>query len=327
MGSLGSEEKILETDRLYLREFILDDAVHFYKMNADPDVLRYTGDDEFESVEDARNFLNQYDQFKIYKMSRWAVCLKATDEFLGWCGLKFHPLENYVEVGYRFYKKHWGNGYATESVKASIQYGFQSLKLKTIFAHAHIDNSLSHRVIKKCGFTFVTEDKYDGMPAKLFKIETPFIEIKQISAEATYIVRHPILRDGRPIEDCAFKDDDLETTVHLGLFFKSELVGCATYLQNRNALFSEENQYQLRGMAILKDFQGYTFGTLLLKHGEQLLTKKNVDRLWCNARQTATEFYKRHDYEIIGDAFNIPDVGTHYVMTKIQMTNFKQPTA
>ncbi len=325
MGNLDSEVKIIETERLYLREFVYDDAVHLYTMNADPDVLQYAGDEEFVSVEDARNFLKQYKQFKIFKMSRWAVCLKSTDGFLGWCGLKFHPLENYVEVGYRFYKKHWGNGYATESAKASIQYGFETLKLKLIFAHAHVEHSASQRVIEKCGLTFVEQGNYDGMLAKLYKIENPLIEMKRISAEETYAVRHPVLRAGRPFEDCAFKDDELETTVHLGLFFKSELVGVATFLKNNNALFPEEHQYQLRGMAVLKFYQGYKFGTLLLNYGEQLLIRKKVKRIWFNARESAVRFYERHSYEIIGNAFYIPNVGGHYVMSKNVSPNFKKP--
>ncbi|WP_460217984.1 GNAT family N-acetyltransferase [Psychroserpens sp. MEBiC05023] len=164
---------ILETERLYLREFIIDDAIHFYNMNTDPDVLKYTGDVPFESIEKAKSFLKSYNQYKLYNMGRWAVCKKHNDEFIGWCGLKFHPLENLVEVGYRFYKTHWRKGFASESAKASIDYGFNILNLKKIYAHAHIDNFASHRVIEKCGLTLINEAIYDGMPAKLYKIENP----------------------------------------------------------------------------------------------------------------------------------------------------------
>lgn len=162
---------ILETERLYLREFTLDDAIHFYNMNADVDVLKYTGDVVFRSVEDAKVFLENYDQYKLHNMGRWAVCLKHNDEFVGWCGLKYHPSEDLVEVGYRFYKSHWGKGYATESAKACITYGFETLKLKVIYAHAHVDNLASHRVIEKCGLQLIDEAIYDGMPAKLYSIE------------------------------------------------------------------------------------------------------------------------------------------------------------
>ena len=162
---------ITETDRFYLREFILEDAIHFYQMNNDDDVIKYTGDSAFKSFAEAKTFLNNYDQYKKYNMGRWAVSLKKNLEFVGWCGLKFHPDEDIVEVGYRFYKKYWNKGYATECAKASINYGFDKLNLKTIYAHAHIDNVASHKVIEKCGLHFISNGNYDGMSAKLYKLE------------------------------------------------------------------------------------------------------------------------------------------------------------
>ena len=264
-----------KTNRLYLREFNIQDAIHLYKMNNDPDVIKYTGDLAFNSLEDAEKLLLDYD-YKAFNMGRWAVCLKENDTFLGWCGLKYHPNEKLVEVGYRFYKTHWNKGYATESAKASITYGFETLKLREIYAHAHIDNLPSHSVIEKCGLHFINEAIYDGMPAKLYKIESPFYSIKHISAHETYIVRQPVLREGRPIED----------------------------------------QYQLRGMAILKEFQHKGLGKLLVIEGEKILLQKKAERLWFNAREIAISFYKNNNYHIHGNAFNIPQVGIHYIMSK-----------
>lgn len=162
---------ITETERLYLREFTREDAIHFFNMNNNPEVIRYTGDQAFESVEEAEGFLKNYKQYQLYKMGRWAVCDKQTHTFLGWCGLKFHPEEAIVEVGFRFYQENWNKGYATESAKASIAYGFQYLKLKEIYAHVQIENIASQRVLEKCGMQFVKEIVYDGFPAKLYKIE------------------------------------------------------------------------------------------------------------------------------------------------------------
>lgn len=140
--------------------------------------------------------------------------------------------------------------------------------------------------------------------------------IKQISSSQTFPVRHPVLREGRPLEDCVFENDDLETTKHLGLYFQGNVVGVATFLKSRNPHFQEENQYQLRGMAVLKAFQGYGFGDEILNYGEQLLKQENVELLWFNARTIATGFYKKNNYNIIGESFEIAGVGTHYVMYK-----------
>ncbi|MCB0447953.1 MAG: GNAT family N-acetyltransferase [Gelidibacter sp.] len=142
------------------------------------------------------------------------------------------------------------------------------------------------------------------------------IIIKTIASKETYPVRHPVLREGRPIEDCKFEHDDLETTVHLGLYTNKTLVGVATFLLNNNSFFSEKRQYQLRGMAVLKSHQGFGYGDAILKYGEQLLKAKHTSLIWFNAREIAIGFYKKNGYQIIGGSFEITGVGTHYVMYK-----------
>ena len=306
---------IAQTERLILREFIIDDAIYFYKMNNDPEVIQYTGDNAFTSLEDAKEFLSNYNQYELNNMGRWAVCLKDTNEFLGWCGLKYHPKDNIVEVGYRFYKKHWNKGYATESAKASIDYGFKTLKLSKIYAHAHIENLNSHQVIKKCGMEFVKEFDYEGIPANLYKIDNPYLTIKKIKSEETYAVRHPVLREGRPIEDCKFDNDDDPNTFHLGLFIEDELLGIVTYMKSDYEAL-QGNQYQLRGMAVLKDCQKRGFGNLLITKGEDIIKQENGTIIWCNAREIAVNFYKKNGFKIIGKPFVIPKIGLHYVMHK-----------
>jgi len=140
--------------------------------------------------------------------------------------------------------------------------------------------------------------------------------IIEISAKETYSVRQPVLRAGRPLADCAFINDDLESTLHFGLYKGDLLIGVATFLLQNNKLFPERIQYQLRGMAILEPYQGQKLGFLLLRHGEHILQQQKAQRIWCNAREKASQFYKKHDYTSIGEPFEIPDVGTHYVMSK-----------
>ena len=141
-------------------------------------------------------------------------------------------------------------------------------------------------------------------------------QIRQITSRETFSVRHPVLREGRPIEDCIFEDDDLETTYHFGLFLGESLVGVATFLSNKNSTFKENTQYQLRGMAVLQSHQNLGLGDAILKNGEQFLISKNIDMLWFNAREIAVNFYKKNNYQIIGKSFKIKGVGIHYVMYK-----------
>ena len=162
---------ILETSRLFLREFEKTDAVHFLQMNNDPEVIRYTGDPSFTSLMAAQKFIENYNAYKETGMGRYAVIRKSDNAFLGWCGLKYHPKEDVVDIGYRFYQSYWGQGYATESARATITYAFRTLNYPFLVAHAHVDNVASHKVIKKCGMHFVKHITYDGLPAILYQID------------------------------------------------------------------------------------------------------------------------------------------------------------
>ena len=122
-------KSIIETERTYLREFLPVDADGFYRLNLDPEVIKYTGDQPFKSVAAARNFIEKYDQYKKYRYDRWAVCLKDSTEFIGFCGLKYHPDEDITEVGFRFFRSYWNLGFATETTLACIAYGFSKLTM------------------------------------------------------------------------------------------------------------------------------------------------------------------------------------------------------
>jgi RimJ/RimL family protein N-acetyltransferase len=147
---------IIETERLLLREFTENDAQLLYQLNLDPDVIRYTLDPILD-VEHARRILRDIiiPQYRLYNHGRWAAHLKLDGEFIGWCGLKFLEELNEVDLGYRFMKKYWGQGYATEAAHATLDYGFQVLKLKRIVGRALPGNIASMKVLEKCGMKYV----------------------------------------------------------------------------------------------------------------------------------------------------------------------------
>lgn len=163
--------KILETERLYLREITPDDAQSAFDLNIDPDVIKYTGDDAFESVEEARHFLEQYDHFRKYGFGRWGVIDKTTHEFLGWCGLKYTPELDEFDIGFRFFKKHWNKGYASEAAKACLALGFEKFKMQTIVGRVMKENKASRRVLEKIGLKYSEDRSCGGEEGLLYKIE------------------------------------------------------------------------------------------------------------------------------------------------------------
>ena len=159
---------LLETERLYLRQFTMNDAHLLIDLNSDPEVIRYTGDSPVKDLEAAKKILTDiiFPQYQ-NKIGRWAVHLKSNNEFIGWCGLKFIAEDNEINLGYRFYKKHWGKGYASESAKAVMEYGKQ-LGLKNIIAKAAKENTASINVIKKLSMVYLKDDMCAHDPAEVY---------------------------------------------------------------------------------------------------------------------------------------------------------------
>lgn len=140
--------------------------------------------------------------------------------------------------------------------------------------------------------------------------------IKEITSNETYVVRHPVLRAGKPIEDCRFEGDDLRTTIHFGLYENESLVAVISLFESNNSIFDEQNQYQIRGMAVIESHQKKGFGNALIIHSENYVLAKNKNFIWFNARKIAVGFYEKLGYKITGNPFSISDVGIHFVMFK-----------
>lgn len=140
--------------------------------------------------------------------------------------------------------------------------------------------------------------------------------IKEIPALETFSVRQPVLRPGKPIESCHFEGDNLESTKHFGLFDNEKLAGIASLFEHSTPFLEEKFQFQLRGMAVLPEFQKKGLGEALVKHAENDALERGGKIIWFNAREIAVAFYKKLGYEIIGDPFNVADIGKHYVMYK-----------
>ena len=161
---------IIETERLFLRRLTIEDAKNLYQLNLDHDVIKYTGDEPFKSVKDAKIFLENYDHYKKYDFGRWAVINKKNNYFLGWCGLKYTQNLNEYDIGFRFLKKEWNKGYATESAKACIEMGFDKYKINEIIGRAMKKNIGSIKVLEKIGLTQFKEFNFDEQEEVLYKI-------------------------------------------------------------------------------------------------------------------------------------------------------------
>lgn len=162
---------LIETERLILRESIIDDAPDLFEMNSNPEVLKYTGDVAFTSVEETEELIRNYIDYKKYGYGRWSTILKESNEVIGYCGLKYLEDIHETDLGYRWKQQHWGKGYATEAGRACLQYGFKNLGLEQIVAQVLAENIASVRVLEKLGMTYWKQLHTEENPGLLYRIK------------------------------------------------------------------------------------------------------------------------------------------------------------
>jgi len=150
----------LETNRIILREFILNDLEEFHTLETNEAVLKYLTNYPKRTLEESKEILFQViEQYRNFKTGRLAMFDKATQGFVGWCGIKFnthkrHIYENFYDLGYRIHPNYWGNGLATEASIACLSYGLNELEITKINAIVNVHNTQSLKVISKVGFSY-----------------------------------------------------------------------------------------------------------------------------------------------------------------------------
>lgn len=140
-----------ETPRLLHRAWEPHDAEALFLLNGNPEVMRWTGEPMLNSIQDARDAIANYADFETVGFGRWACILKESQSVIGFCGLKYLPDLDEVDVGYRFMPEYWGRGLATEACRASLEFGFNRLGLEQIIALVLPQNVASIRVLEKSG--------------------------------------------------------------------------------------------------------------------------------------------------------------------------------
>lgn len=151
----------LETERLILRPFVLDDLDDFYDYcrlaTVGPNAGWAVHDNKENSLKVLAGFVDKGDVL--------AVCLKEeAGKVIGSVGLHLKTDatgSNYYEIGYVLSTPYEGRGIMTEAVRSVLNHAFLDLHIPKIYVCHFIENQKSRRVIEKCGFTFIDYIEYD----------------------------------------------------------------------------------------------------------------------------------------------------------------------
>ena len=142
------------------------------------------------------------------------------------------------------------------------------------------------------------------------------VVFKEVPIEEIYPLRHQVLRKGQPIDTCYYPEDSRQGVFHVAALEDDNIIGIASFYPEVHVAFDSKSSWRLRGMATSESVRGLGIGRKLLEQGINECRKKGGDLLWCNARTSAAGFYRKLNFAIQGEVFNIENIGPHYVMYK-----------
>lgn len=154
--------KILETERLIVREVDDSDAAFLRDVVNIPEFIKYVGDRGVKTMDDALKYAGKItDHYAEHGYGIWVVEIKETGEKAGLCGLLKRDHLDAPDIGFSFLPAFWSKGYAYESAIATMEYGRDRLGIKKILAITSEDNTSSIKLIEKLGLRF---DSMTRMP-------------------------------------------------------------------------------------------------------------------------------------------------------------------
>lgn len=151
-----------------MRDLTSEDAPNMFVMDSDAEVHAFLGNKPVTALEETKKMIEAIQkQYSENGIGRWAVAEKESGEFVGWSGFKFvtdvvNERTRYYDLGYRFMKKHWGKGYASETAIAALNLGFTKLGYTEIVGIADVAHTASNAILKKVGLIKRNEFIYDG---------------------------------------------------------------------------------------------------------------------------------------------------------------------
>ncbi len=149
-------KQIIETERLLLREMNEEDAPFMFDLLNSPGWLEFIGDRKINTLDDARNHINQkyISMYEKFGFGLWLVENKEDGISIGTCGLIKRPQLDDVDIGFAFMQEFTGMGYAYEAASATMKYGKERLNIDKIVAITVIENKRSIKLLNKLGLKF-----------------------------------------------------------------------------------------------------------------------------------------------------------------------------
>jgi len=138
-----------------LRKFSFDDAVFVYTLMNSPGWLRFIGDRDIKTVDDAKRYIKErfYPTYELKACGFWCVVEKNSSEPIGTVSMILRDSLDEVDLGFAFLPKYTGYGYAFEASQAILKIEQNECGLESVLAFTDLDNARSQSLLKRLGFT------------------------------------------------------------------------------------------------------------------------------------------------------------------------------
>ncbi len=156
----------LETQRLLIEDWQVDDWHAFRYIATNPEVMRFIGNGQIWDDERIQQWVKkQIDKRAELGFAFWKLVDKSDGRLIGHCGMQYLANTGEIEIGWWLAQDCWGKGLATEAAKCVLQYGFDTFHFQRVIAIAHPDNLASTNIMKKLGMKFekLTDGKEFGL--------------------------------------------------------------------------------------------------------------------------------------------------------------------
>ena len=163
---------MIETDRLLIDKFSVDDATFVLALLNNPSWIRFIGDRGVLTLTDAQTYISEgaLKSYEQHGFGPYLVKLKTNGQAIGLCGLFKREVLNDPDIGFAFLPDYAGKGYGFESATAVLRYAREVLGLTRIVGITLPKNQYSIRLLEKMGFRFEGKIRFrdDGEASLLF---------------------------------------------------------------------------------------------------------------------------------------------------------------
>ncbi len=159
-------DTILETPRLWLREYRMEDFTALYEMLSDPETMAHYPK-PYDEAGTNRWLKWSMDNYREHGFGLWVVERKEDGAFLGDCGITMQLIDGQKlpEIGYHIHKRYWRQGYGSEAARAVRDWGFANTSFDTLYSYMKYTNVGSYSTARSIGMEKIKEypDKEDGI--------------------------------------------------------------------------------------------------------------------------------------------------------------------